>query len=213
MKIVHAFLVMVAFSFGQSLFAQRIVADCTVSYAISADQQNADKDVTESLNASTKTVYIKGNESRTDLVSPSFIQSLIYNKVNSSAVILREFGNNKFMTRLDNTRWAQENKKYEGMKLTVQPGDTKSILGYECKKATILLRDGSSFSLYYTSAIVPSVREYEYQFKEVPGLVLEYETQESSSKKVKYVATKVNLNPVPASRFDIPVTGYRLLDQ
>jgi hypothetical protein len=39
---------------------QRVVADCTITYAISTDEGNADKDVTESLKASTKTVYIKG---------------------------------------------------------------------------------------------------------------------------------------------------------
>jgi hypothetical protein len=39
----------------------------------------------------------------------------MYNKTSGNAVILREFGNNKFMTRLDNAKWDAENKKYEGM--------------------------------------------------------------------------------------------------
>jgi GLPGLI family protein len=192
--------------------AQRVVADCAITYAIGTDEGNADKDVTESLKASTKTVYIKGNDSRTDLVSPSFTQTLLYNKTTGNAVILREFGNNKFMTKLDNAKWVAENKKYEGMTVSLSPTETKTILGYECKKAVIQMNDGSSFTLYYATAIVPSVKEFEYQFKDIPGFVLEFES-EADSKKIKYTATKINLAPVQASRFDVPTSGYRLLNQ
>jgi GLPGLI family protein len=194
---------------GPILAQQRVVADCTVTYGISTDESS---DVSESLKSSTKTVYIRGNDSRTDLISPSFTQSLIYNKTNGNAVILREFGNNKFMTKLDNSRWVSENKKYDGM--TVSLGaETKTILGYECKKATLQMKDGSSLTLYYATGIMPSVKEFEYQFKDIPGFVLEYESQEGEGgKKIKYTATKINLSPVTASRFDIPTTGYRLLN-
>lgn len=191
--------------------SQRVIADCSISYTISADEGTADKDVSESMKASTKNVYIKGNDSRTDLVSPGFTQSLIYNKSTGSAVILREFGNNKFMTKLDNTRWKEENKKYEGMTVALS-AETKTILGYECKKALMQLKDGTVFTLYYASAIVPSVKEFEYQFKDIPGFVLEFESQEAEGKKIRYTATKINLSPVQASRFDIPVSGYRILN-
>ena len=148
--------------FVTAMSQPRIVADCTITYAISADE-TTDKDVNESLKASTKTVYMRGNESRTDLVSPSFTQSLLYSKTTGSAVILREFGNNKFMTKLDAKAWATENKKYDGMTVSLANSETKTILGYE-------------------------------------------------SKKIKYTATKINLSPVQASRFDIPTSGYRLLN-
>jgi GLPGLI family protein len=192
---------------------QRVVADCTITYAISTGEGSADKDVRESLKASTKTVYIKGNDCRTDLVSPSFTQSLLYNKTTGNAVVLREFGNNKCMTKLDNKKWAAENKRYEGMTVSQVNTETKTILGYECKKAIIQLKDGiTTFTLYYAVNIVPSVKEFEYQFKDIPGFVLEFESEEAGSKKIKYTATKINISPVNASRFDIPTSGYRLLN-
>lgn len=209
MKRIFTTLVLACIAYAAT--AQRIVSDCTVTYAISTEDNQADKDVIESLKASTKTVYIKGNDSRTDLVSPTFTQTLLYNKTSGNAVILREFGNNKFMTRLDQAKWVSENKKYEGMNVSLAVGETKTILGYECKKAMISLKDGSTFTLYYASAIVPSVKEFEYQFKDIPGFVLEFESQEADGKKIKYTATKITLAPVQASRFDIPVSGYRLL--
>ncbi|HEY1020304.1 MAG TPA: hypothetical protein VGE25_14965 [Sediminibacterium sp.] len=210
MKLFTLVLLAVSVGFTQ-VHAQRVIADCSVSYTISAEEGSADKDVTESLKASTKNVYIKGNDSRTDLVSPTFTQSLIYNKSTGSAVILREFGNNRFMTKLDNARWKEENKKYDGMTVILS-AETKTILGYECKKALMQLKDGTVFTLYYATAIIPSVKEFEYQFKDIPGFVLEFESQEAEGKKIRYTASKINLSPVPASRFDIPVSGYRILN-
>ena len=70
---------------------QRVVAECTVTYQISLEDSNLNKDVKLALQNSSKIVYIKGNDSRVDLNSPSLLQSVIYDKTNGSAVILREF--------------------------------------------------------------------------------------------------------------------------
>ena len=124
---------------------------------------------------------------------------------------MRELGANKFMTKLDNKAWIAQNNKFNGMTISYV-NEVKQILGYECKKAILQLQDGSSFTVYYSTAIAPSVREFEYQFKDIPGFVLEYEAIEAKGIKIIYMATKINLNPVPASKFDIPTSGYRLLN-
>jgi GLPGLI family protein len=190
---------------------QRVVAECTITYSIAADESTVDKEWAASLKSSTKTVYIKGLNSRSDLVSPAFTQSTFFDKSNETAVVLRVFGNNRFITRLDNASWNKLNSKFDGAVLTTSE-ETKMILGYECRKAVLLLKDGNSFNLYYTTTIVPSVKEFEYQFKNIPGWVLEYETQETNGKRVHYVAEKISMNPVPASKFEIPTSGYRVLN-
>ena len=190
---------------------QRIVAECTITYSISADANITDKDMVESLKESIKTVYIKGNNSRTDLVSPAFTQSTFFDKTEGTATVLREFGNNKFMTKLDKDAWKKQNSKFEGLTIN-SSNETKVILGYECKKATIQLKNGSSYVIYFANAIAPSVKEFEYQFKDVSGLVLEYEALEAAGKKIHYTATKINLSPVPASKFDIQTSNYRMLN-
>jgi GLPGLI family protein len=210
MKKVIAFLGLIGVLYVQGHAQQRVVAECTVTYSISTDEKN-DKDWIESLKASTKTVYIKGFNSRADLISPAFTQSVFFDKSNGTAIVLRILGNNKFITKLDTSGWHQLNSKFDEAVLIVS-NETKTILGYECKKAVLQLRDGNSFTLYYTTAIIPSVREFEFQFKNIPGFVLEYETSEKNGKKVHYTATKINLNPVPASKFEIPVSGYRVLN-
>jgi hypothetical protein len=40
------------------------------------------------------------------------------------------------------------------------------------------------------------------------GLPLEYELINGNF-KIHYTASKINLNPVPASKFDMPKSGYR----
>jgi len=190
---------------------QRVVAECTVVYNITVDDNSLDTETAATLKATTKAVYIKGVNSRTDLISPSFTQSVIYNKNTASATILRTIGANKFMTKLDQAKWVSEHARYVNMKL-IKSDETKVILGYECKKMILELSDGTSLTVFYATNIVPSVREFEYQFKDVPGFVLEYEATESEGKKIKYTAAQINFNPVTASRFDIPTSGYRILD-
>lgn len=204
------FLSIVSLLFTTTLFAQnktqRVVAECTVDYSISIGGEN-----TDAAKASSKTVYIKGVHSRVDWVSSAFTQTVLYDKAEGNAVILREIGNNKLMTKLDNAAWKNQNKQFDGASISLDTA-TKVILGYECKKAVLTLKSGTVINLFYAVNIIPSVKEFEYQFKEVPGFVLEYESVESDGKKVKYTATKINLNPVVASKFEVPTSGYRIVN-
>lgn len=199
------------FFVGSTIAQQRVVAECTVVYNITLDDNSVDTETAATLKATTKTVYIKGVNSRTDLMSPSFSQSVIYNKNAATATILRSIGANKFMTKLDQAKWVSEHTRYVNMKM-VKSDETKVILGYECKKLLLELTDGTSLTVFYAGNIAPSVKEFEYQFKDVPGFVLEYEATEGDGKKIKYTAAQINFNPVAASRFDIPTSGYRILN-
>lgn len=191
----------------QSNAQQRVVAECTINYNVVADTLNPSN---KYLASASKSVYIKGNESRTDLISKSFSQTVIYDKSTGNAVVLREIGNNKLITKLNKTQWIEKNKKFDSAVVNFY-SDTKVLLGYECKKATITYTNGSVTQVYYTTAFVPSVRDYEYSLKDIPGLVLEYESEEGDS-KLKYIATKIDFSPVPSSKFNIPTSGYRILN-
>jgi len=191
------------------IYAQRIVAECTIEYVIQPDtsfQLNKNAGF-----SGMKRIFIKGNDARVDVESAGFFQSLIYDKANQQAVVLRVLGTNKFITRLQPSDWIQENRKFDSLKISYQPA-TKMILGYECKLAILLMKDGTEYSVFYTPSIAPSVREFDYIFKDIPGFVLAYEVKQPNH-TVKYTATRISFSPVPASRFDIPVSGYRLLDK
>jgi len=186
--------------------AQKIIGECTVDFTVTyTDKANVASGITS-------TLYIKAKQARLELNSQAFTQSKIFNGKTGDVIILQDAGNSHFMRKLSSAKWLGANKKFEGATLNSST-DKKTILGYECEKATLTLKDGSSYKLYYTKAITPSFNEYEYQFKDVPGFVLEYEsTDEKGANKITYSATKINLNPVPAAKFDVPTTGYRVIE-
>lgn len=191
-------------AYGAIAQTPKVVADCTITFDVSIGQAGGASE------KATKTLYIRGTETRTDLVTTSFVQTTLYDSKKDEAVILRELGGVKYISRLNAAQWHDQNKRYEGMTVTLG-SETKTILGYVCRKATVKLQDGSQLELYYAVEITPSASENAYQFKGIPGLVLEYEAQAEKGNKVKYTATVINLSPVPASRFEVPQSGYRAL--
>ena len=75
------FLILLLYTINGADAQTRVVSECTVSYSLhtdSAGQQN--KESMDLLRSSSKTVYIKGNDSRVDLVSTSFLQTIIFDK-------------------------------------------------------------------------------------------------------------------------------------
>lgn len=194
-----------------NLIAQRIVAECTVEYKVQPDSGWTDNamDNNSLLFNGNKRVFIKGNDLRTDMESPGFLQSMIYDKSNQQAVILRVIGTNKFITRLEGNDWQQELKKYDSIQVTYL-NSFRTIIGYDCKSLSLKLKDGSEYLIYYTTTISPSVREFELAFKEVPGFILQYSVKQDN-RRVTYTASRISFSPVPASRFDIPSSGYRIL--
>lgn len=193
------------FAQGQN---QKLVGDCTVTYTIAGNNSTTNSNLKDAV----KTFYIRGKLSRTDITSAAYQQSVIYNNTTGDAVILQQVGANKYMTKLTPEQWNQKNSNYSGVTFAFS-NDAKTILGYGCKKGTATLKNGSSFSFYYTPDILPSATENPYQFKDIPGFVLQYEIAEKgSTSTITYTASKIDFSPVPASKFDIPTAGYIVRD-
>jgi GLPGLI family protein len=205
----YLFLVLL-FCCTTGLFAQpkaKLITECTVEFSVNVDSTKAPS----GLQQTSVVLYIKNNLSRLDFINTRFTQKKFFDSKRNAAVILQELGGTKVMRSIDSSRWVELNRKFEGARIAYS-NDAKTILGYECKKAVITLRDSAAYTIYYATAIIPSNRSYEYQFRDIPGFVLEYETvAEGSSNKVLYTANKINLSPVPSSKFEIPKAGYRVL--
>lgn len=189
----------------------KVISDCTIEFDISVEDAKADPQVVKAMDGSSRIVYIRGSKSRSDLVTPAFKQTVIYDEKTDSAVILRELGATKYISYLNKAKRAEKNKKFDGIQFS-NTNERKTILNYDCEKVVAKLQDGSTYNVYFTRSVVPSTREYEQQFRDLPGLVLDYEAQTEDGKtKVKYTASKITLVPVPGAKFDIPKTGYRVL--
>jgi len=195
---------------GFSVSAQKKFTEGTISYDIvintgSDKPQNADF-----FDGATSAVYIKGAKSRTEMISPLGTQSTIIDGSNNSVVILKEFGEQKYMINLSPADWADANKKYADISFTYVPDSIKTIEGYTCKKAIGKLKDGTMFTVWYTTELNPVNRDFQYANRSLPGLALQYETV-MGNLKVTYTVSNISFNPVPASKFDLPKSGYRVV--
>ena len=161
------------------------------------------------LDGATTTIYLKGNESRTELVSSLGREATIYDAATGKGVILKDYSGQKLMITYNGENWNDKNGKYQG--ITFEPtNETLTINGYNCKKAIAHLKDGSSFVVYYSPDMDFADKDYESQFKTLPGLAMQYEWQ-AGKIKYKYTLSKISFDPVSPSKFDIPKSGYRVM--
>lgn len=195
--------------FAAKTNAQKKVSDCTIVYDAVINTGSTEPKLADAFDGATTTVYLKGSLSRSEMVSALASFTTIHDARSGAAVVLQEVGGQKLLIRMTADDWRDRNRKYEGIKFTTT-NETKTLAGYKCKKAVAQLKDGSSFTVYYTDEIIPENNEYNSQFTNLPGLPLEYELKQGNL-NIRYVVAQVNLNPVPVAKFDIPKTGYREL--
>jgi hypothetical protein len=205
MKILFVTLFIIAFtSFLASIaLAQKKVAELTMVYNYSLTSAGV---TAPSLTAS-NTVYLKSSKSRMDLQSALFRSSTIHDAVSGAAVVLKEVSGQKILIRLSRENWEDKNRAFEGMQFQKLP-ETKIIAGYKCEKATAVTRDGFTLNVYFTRELIPDNKEYDPAFRNLDGLPLEYELTNGQS-TIHNILASINLNPVPASKFDVPTAGYR----
>lgn len=159
--------------------------------------------------SATHTVYMNGSMSRSEFNSPLISLSAIHDANTGTGAILRELSGQKLLIPMNADDWRDRNKRYEGIHYT-NTNETKTIAGYKCIKAFATTIDSLKITVYYTKELIPDTKDYDAEFKGLDGLPLEYEIQKGNV-TIRYVLNSINMNPVPASKFDIPKAGYRVM--
>jgi len=190
-----------------SVHAQKKISELTLVYDAKVTTGNSEPKMADAFDGATTTIYLKGHQSRSEMVSALFSSTTVHDAKAGTAVVLREVSGQKLLIRMNADDWQEKNARYKGITFK-NSGETKEIAGYKCVKAEATMSDGSKFIVYYTPDIVPENKEYDYHFKNLNGLPLEYELSQRNL-TIRYTVSRINLNPVPASKFDIPTSGYR----
>jgi GLPGLI family protein len=189
-------------------YAQKPISELTMVYDITVETNSDKPQMANMFNGATTTIYLKGASNRTEAVTSLGTSTTIYDGKTKSAVVLKEYGNQKLLVRMTAQNWLDANKKYEGIVFT-KTEETKTIAGYNCTKSTGKLQDGTDIIIYTTKEIVPESKDYNNnQFKNAEGLVLEFQFSVSGT-KITNTASKVIIGVVSNAKFDIPKTGYR----
>jgi GLPGLI family protein len=189
--------------------AQKKFTEGTISYDIVINTGSDKPRNADYLDGTTVVNYIKGNKSRTETVSLLGTLTTIHDRDKNSIVILKEFGEQKYMVTMTPDDWKDANKKYDALNYTYDTAE-KVILGYKCKKAVGQLPDGTTYTVWYTPDLIAENKDIQYETRTLPGMTLEYEIN-SKNQKVTCTVSKISFSPVAASKFDLPKSGYRII--
>lgn len=190
--------------------AQRVFSEGKITYDINVDVPPAQQQMAGAFKGSTMVLTIRNYMTRSDMHTGMMNNSTIVNTKENTAVSLLENGGNKYLIRMSKEDLDKQREKYEGVSFVPREG-SKQIAGYNCKHAEGKLKDGSTFTVYYTPDLAPENTNYNKQFTGLKGLPLQYEMTMRNGLKMTLTANNVDLSPVPASLFDIPSSGYREL--
>jgi GLPGLI family protein len=208
-KISYLFTISLLLLSATSLFAQRKLTEATISYDIVINTSNKTPGAADLLDGATSVIYLKGNASRSEMISSLGTQATIIDGKTGDVTVLKDYGEQKYMIKMTAENWKESNKKYDGVTF-VYSNEEKIIAGYKCYKATGTLKDGTTFTVYYTKELAASNMDFQYLNKNLPGLAMQYEAT-IGSMKVTYTVSGINFNPVSQAKFDLPKSGYRIM--
>ncbi|MEQ1678652.1 MAG: hypothetical protein ABL876_18290 [Chitinophagaceae bacterium] len=191
------------------LLAQRKLTEATISYDIVINTSNKTPQAADLLDGATSVIYLKGNSSRSEMVSSLGTQATIVDGKTGDVTVLKEYGEQKYMIKMTPENWKESNKKYEGVTFTYFE-EYKTIANFKCQKAVGTLADGSTFTVYFTRELIPVNKDFQYLNKNLPGLAMQYEAN-MGKMMVTYTVSNINFSPVSQAKFDLPKSGYRVM--
>ncbi|HEX2847635.1 MAG TPA: hypothetical protein VHN59_13895 [Chitinophagaceae bacterium] len=174
--------------------------DMVISYNIEIKTGSKRTSIAETYNGGSKTVFISKNKTRIRLLSLMRIESFFFLPGADSTIHIyqeKESAAKSNPRQVSLSNWQRLNLKYDSAYYKPVAGESKKILGYNCKKAIIYLKDGRTITAYYTEAIKPLRAICEPAFASLPGLALEY-TYNYKSGSSTYTATSIKremINP------------------
>lgn len=198
----------ILFSFASSL-AQTKFSEGNIVYNVTVNTNDPNPKLADGFDGATNTIYIKGKLSRSELVSVFGTQSTIIDGRTGKVSVLKEYGDKKYIINMTSADWIEANQKYDSVTFSYE-NEYKTIAGYNCQKAIGKLKNGETFTVYFAKELIPENQDFQYSNRYLPGLALEYESNLGKN-KVIFSASKISFDPVPASKFDLPKTGFRIM--
>jgi hypothetical protein len=189
---------------------QRILTEAKLTYTLTPMPEKGQESLAAAFENATRIVWLRGSMVRTDFFSRNRQQSVIYNTTTGVATMLRESGEEKYRWNLDSAQWKQYNRKWKATSIR-ETGETALLNGYNCIKVITNYAGGDSAAIFYTRQIFPLANGYEPMFEGLRGLPVQYEWV-INGLKIRYNLESVETGPVGALRFNIPETGYKLIE-
>jgi hypothetical protein len=203
---------LLCFGFMAAFFAhsQRILTEAKLEYNLTPLPEKGQESLAAAFKNATRIVWLRGNMVRTDFISQNLQQSIIYNATTGAATMLRQSGEEKYQWNLDPAQWKQYNQKWRATGFR-EMGDTASIAGFDCVSVMARFTGGDSAAVFCTRQIYPLANGYEPMFEGLRGIPVQYEWVVEGL-TIRYQLVSVQTGPVGASRFEVPKTGYKIIE-
>lgn len=183
----------------------------TIEYTVTYPNVSPDDFMTSFL-PKDLTLVFKGNIQKLEMVAGMgvFKSSYIIDSDKKTVAQSLKLMSNKVTTFIDKNAQYHFNKGYTEAKIEFVEG-TKTIAGYECKKAIASFPNSTRkpVELYYTEDIKIKDSNWYNPYKDVPGTLLSFE-MELYSMLLKIEATNINLNQIEVAEFTVP-TEYKVI--
>ncbi len=191
---------------------QKILSEAILDYSVELlPLEGTDKaKVPQPLTGISQKVWIKGRLVRVDFISSLRRQTLFYNGFEKTGMVLKESGNEQYLTPLNAAQWLE----YFDSEVSANPTLTEEVLlinGFLCKKALIQRPDSSTMTLFYTEQYLPFTKGYDPAFSQINGLPVQY-SYVTSGYQVTFSLKNIETVPIAASVFEEPKSGYKLLE-
>lgn len=190
--------------------AQKIFTEGVVEYRIEILKGAENATVASAFGGATQTLYIKSYRARLDFKSNLRNQSTVYDAQDKEGFILKQNGTEKYLLPLEDGNWQKYHQRYLGASFT-KLTDTKQIAGYTCLKAVGKMKDGAEVVVYYCPDLKPLAVGYDPLFEPLGGLPMEYQLG-SNGVLLSYTAQSVKATMVATGLFELPKTGYKVLE-
>lgn len=141
-----------------------------------------------------------------------FKSSFVCNKNDQEFLQMVKLINKKYSLRLngDEIVKSMSTKPTYSVEFT---NDVKKIIGYNCNKAIVTVNNDShdAFIVYYTDKIKIETPNWCNEFKDIPGVMLEYQ-YEKYGVCMRFTATKITYKKVDDEEFLLP-TDYKQISE
>lgn len=177
-----------------------------VQYKIEVSSDNPDMNMAVAMMSdATLDIYFQKDKSRTEMNMGVMKTTVIINPAATNSIMLMDMMGSKFAVPME-----KEELKNDSPKPTIKLiNETKTILGYTCKKAVIAISEGIDAIYWYTDELKVNTFGQKSFNEAVPGFPLEF-SQFQGGLDMKLTATVVEKS-VDQKKFDVTVPeGYTI---
>lgn len=173
----------------------------TITFGLEYQDLPAEMAAMEAMLPDEMTIQIKGDKTRLEQsLGMGMSQVTITDLKKGSGTLLMDMMGKKMAVEMSKEELKEMDKKGTKKPEFKYVDGTKSIAGYDCKKAMVVLEGAGEMEVYYTEDLPSGANK---QFEGLKGFPLEY-TIDSGQFKMKMTAKSVKKESLGADLFEIP---------